>query len=98
MIFQTLRKIRLVVELIGFNKFLTVEADLDKIKRIRIQAGAELCQAQHSLELATLQLGLLTQPAMAGPGCFAEMQLSIYWHGGDGWVDEMQNQASLSKL
>ena len=54
MIFQTLRKIRLVVELIGFNKFLTVEADLDKIKRIRIQAGAELCQAQHSLELATL--------------------------------------------
>ena len=30
---------------------------------------------------------------MAGPGCFAEMHLSIYWHGGEGWVDEMQNKA-----
>ena len=43
------------------------------------QAGAELCQAQHSLslDLASLKLGLLTQPAMAGAGSFAEMQLSI---------------------
>ena len=35
---------------------------------------------------------------MAGAGSFAEMQLSIYWHGVDGWGDEMQNKASLSKL
>ena len=40
-----------------------------------IQAGAELCQAQHSLselhtslDLATPLLGMLTQPAVDGPG------------------------------
>ena len=50
------------------------------------KAGAELCQAQHR-ELVTLLLGLLTQPAMARAGSFAEMQLSINCHGGIiGWT------------
>ena len=49
----------------------------------RRQAGTELCQAQHSLnlELATLLLGLLTWTA----------QNLMAW--GDGWVNEMQNKS-----
>ena len=53
-------------------------------KNICKQAGAELCQAQHSLslDLDTDHLGLITQPAMAGVRSLAERQLRIYWHKG----------------
>ena len=48
------------------------------------QAGAELCQAQHSLslDLDTNKLGLITQPAFAGARSLAERQLKIYLHKG----------------
>ena len=51
------------------------------------QAGAELCQAQHSLslDLDTNQLGLITQPAVTGARSVAELQLRIYWHKGIDW-------------
>ena len=57
--------------------------DLKDEKDLR-QAGAELCQAQHSLslDLDTTYLGLITQPAMAGARSLAELQLGIYWHKG----------------
>ena len=43
------------------------------------QAGAELCQAQHSLslELDTNKLELMTLPAVAGARSFGELQLRI---------------------
>ena len=41
---------------------------------LQLVAGAELCQAQHSLslDLDANQLGLLTQPAVAGARSLAE--------------------------
>ena len=44
--------------------------ELCEYEKIREQAGAEPCQAQHSLslELDTSLLGLITQPAVAGAG------------------------------
>ena len=30
---------------------------------------------------------------MAASGSLAVLKLRIYWHGGGGWVDEMQNKA-----
>ena len=39
-----------------------------------------------SLELATLYLGLLTQPVVAGAA------QNLLAHGREGWVDEMQNK------
>ena len=60
------------------------------------QAGAELCQAQHSLsklptssELASNLQGGLSQPAVAGTGSLGELQSQILpplitnWHGGE---------------
>ena len=44
------------------------------------QAGAELCQAQHSLSLDRNQLGLITQPAVAEARSLAELQFRINWH------------------
>ena len=51
------------------------------------QAGADPCQAQHSLslDLDTNLLGLITQPAVAGARSLAELQLRIYWHKGMVW-------------
>ena len=48
------------------------------------QAGAELCQAQHSLSLDidANKLGLITQQAVGGATSLAELQLRIYWHKG----------------
>ena len=54
------------------------------------QAGAELCQAQHSLselhtslDLATPLLGMLTQPAVDRAASFAEAaQNLLAWRGG----------------
>ena len=44
------------------------------------QAGAELCQAQLSLslDLDINELGLITQPAVAGARGLADQQLKIY--------------------
>ena len=52
------------------------------------QAGAELCQAQHSLslDLDTNSVGLITQPAVAGPRSLTERQLKIYRHKGMVWL------------
>ena len=41
------------------------------IKKTGKQAGAELCQAHTSFNLATHSLGLFTQPAVAGAGSLA---------------------------
>ena len=38
-----------------------------------------------SLELDTIQLGLIAQPAVAGARNLAELQLRIYWHKGMVW-------------
>ena len=46
------------------------------------QAGAELCQAQHSLILDTNLLGLITRLAVAGARSLAELQLRIYGQNG----------------
>ena len=61
------------------------------------QAGAELCQAQHSLsylhtsiDLATPLLGMLIQPAVDGAGIMSELQLRIYWQRG---VNELLDTA-----
>ena len=53
-------------------------------QRKKRQAGAELCQAQHSLsfDLDTNYLGLITQPAVAGARSLAELQIRIYWYKG----------------
>ena len=60
------------------NLFTMVQYGVQKSK----QAGAELCQAQHSLslDLDTNFLGLITQPAVGGARSLAELQLRIYWH------------------
>ena len=51
------------------------------------QAGAELCQAQQSLslDLDANNLGLITQPAVAGVRSLAERQFKIYLHKGMMW-------------
>ena len=38
-----------------------------------------------SLELDTNQLGLITQPSVAGARNLAELQLRIYWYKGMVW-------------
>ena len=61
----------------------------DEFEQKSKQAGAELCQAQHSLslDLDTNFLGLITQPAVGGARSLAELQLRIYWHKGMGrWM------------
>ena len=67
---------------------LSEKAHVDEIIE---QAGAELCQAQHSLsqiptslDLATNLLGLLSQPAVARAESLGELQLRIYPQGGGG--------------
>ena len=36
--------------------------------------------------------------ADAAAGTLAELDVRIYWHGGDGWVEDMQNKANLIQL
>ena len=49
-----------------------------------------MCQAQHRL----IQELVTHYPA----GTLAELDVRIYWHGGDGWVEEMQKKAKLIEL
>ena len=69
-----------------------------KTKKRGKQAGAELCQAQHSLslDLYTNWRGLITQPAVAGARKLAELQLRINWHKGAG-AKSKPSQDKLSK-
>ena len=66
----------LILQYLIFDKFY--------VRLVNKQAGAELCQAHHSLslDLDTNQLRLITLPAMVGARSLAERQLKIYGHKG----------------